>query len=98
MYVISVQQRWLTKCLQSKDTKLMMKSYLMKNWRRYRAEGSRRNTRSEKISSQVCCFHSTSICCNIWNEDDRINISAAIFITTFLEKCYDSCKKYSSLS
>lgn len=39
MYVISVQQRWLTKCLQSKDIKLMMKSYLMKNWRRYRAEG-----------------------------------------------------------
>lgn len=93
-----VQQRWIRKCLQRKDIKLIMMSYLMRNQRRCRGEVSRRNTPSEKISSQVCCFHSTAICCDIWNEDDRINISVAIFTTTYLEKCYDSCKKYSSPS
>jgi len=70
----------------------------MSNWRRCRGEVSRRTTPSEKISSRVCCFRSTSICCNVRNKDDRINISVAIFITTYLEKRYDGCKKRSFLS
>lgn len=98
---ISVCDRhWRWECSKdgsSKDIKLVMMSYSTGNWRRCRGEVSRRNTPSERISSPVCCFHSPSICCSLWNEDDRINISVAIFTATYSEKCYDSWKKYSSL-
>jgi len=46
---MTVQQRWVMKCLQSTDTKLTA----IRNWKRCREKGSRRHTGRRFLSKPV---------------------------------------------